>query len=157
MPLPTGDITLGQVAAELGIALPLSLGNSQVRTLAGVASGPITLGALRGKSAYTLPTIVSVTPNPVYALAEGSGSLGSSSADCTITVSGGEAPFSVVWARQSGSTSISASGGLTSTFSASGPAPFSFSGVWRATVTDNRGNQVQTGDVGVTLEANSGL
>ncbi len=52
MTLPTtGPITLGMVAAELGIGLPLSLGDARVRALAGKPSGPISLGDLRGKSA----------------------------------------------------------------------------------------------------------
>lgn len=157
MALPSsGNITLGQVAAELGIATPLTLGDSRVRELAGVASGPITLGALRGKSAYTPPTIASVSPSPVYYRnIEPPGALGSSSASCTISISGGEAPFAVAWARQSGSTAISVTGGLTGTFVANNASPFSYSSVWRATVTDNKGNSVQTANITVTLESNS--
>lgn len=52
MTLPTsGPISIGMVAAELGISLPLSLGDPRVRALAGKPSGPISLGDLRGKSA----------------------------------------------------------------------------------------------------------
>lgn len=52
MTLPTsGPISIGMVAAELGIGLPLSLGDSRVRALAGIPSGPISLGDLRGKTA----------------------------------------------------------------------------------------------------------
>lgn len=43
-------ISIGNVATELGIGLPLSLGDSRVRTLAGVPSGAISLGQLLGKS-----------------------------------------------------------------------------------------------------------
>lgn len=56
MTTPTGDITLGNVATELGVGLPLTLGDSRVRSLAGVSSGPITLGQCRGKSLYVAPT-----------------------------------------------------------------------------------------------------
>lgn len=52
MTLPTsGPISIGMVAAELGIGLPLSLGDPRVRALAGKPSGPISLGDVRGKSA----------------------------------------------------------------------------------------------------------
>jgi len=53
MTLPsTGFISMSGVAAELGISpIGLSLGNGAVRTLAGVASGPISMDVLHGKSA----------------------------------------------------------------------------------------------------------
>lgn len=51
MALPSSlPISMSQVAAELGVALPLSLTDSRVRALAGVASGPISLSNLVGKS-----------------------------------------------------------------------------------------------------------
>lgn len=42
-------ISLGDVANELGIALPLSLGDSRVLTLAGKSGPPISLSDLLGK------------------------------------------------------------------------------------------------------------
>lgn len=53
MPLPsTGAISLGQVNVELskGATVPISLGDTAVRTLAGKLSGPVSLGDLRGKT-----------------------------------------------------------------------------------------------------------
>lgn len=51
MALPsTGPISLGQVRAELGLSGPISMGSGTVRSLAGVASGPISLYNLLGKS-----------------------------------------------------------------------------------------------------------
>jgi hypothetical protein len=61
MTTPTGNITLGNVAAELGIGLPLTIGDGRCRALAGVPSGPITLGQLRGKSVGAAQP-----PAPVY-------------------------------------------------------------------------------------------
>jgi len=51
MILLDGPVSIGRVAQELGIPLPLSLGDPRVRALAGKPSGPISLGDLRGKSA----------------------------------------------------------------------------------------------------------
>jgi hypothetical protein len=60
----SGSISLSQILAELriavpGRALPIRLGDADVRTLAGVPSGAISLSNLRGKSA--------VTPVPINA------------------------------------------------------------------------------------------
>lgn len=50
MTTPTGNITIADVDAELQISDPQFLGTSAFRALAGVSSGPITLGQLRGKT-----------------------------------------------------------------------------------------------------------
>lgn len=53
MALPTtGPISLGQVKEELNKTGSISLGNSDVRKLAGKATGQISLSDLRGKSSY---------------------------------------------------------------------------------------------------------
>lgn len=56
MTLPTGTISMSQVNTELGrsATATISLGESAVRTLAGVASGAISMNDLRGKSAATI-------------------------------------------------------------------------------------------------------
>lgn len=52
MTLPsTPPISLAQVAAELGVALPLGLDETNVRNLAGKPTGPVSLLDLLGKSA----------------------------------------------------------------------------------------------------------
>ncbi len=55
MTLPTGTISMSQVNTELGrsATATISLGESAVRTLAGVPSGAISMDNLRGKSAVT--------------------------------------------------------------------------------------------------------
>ena len=152
MTTPTGDITLGDVAAELGIALPLTLGDSRVRALAGKPTGDITLGDLRGRSAYSPP---SVTTDSTYLeqfeFGQG-GTSGYASVAGSLTITGGEAPFTVSWARVSG-LQISVSGTVDPIFSASGIMPWSYQAVFRATVTDKRGAQAQSLDITVQLSA----
>ena len=56
MTLPTGTISMSQVNTELGrsATASINLNESAVRSLAGVASGAISMNNLRGKSAFTL-------------------------------------------------------------------------------------------------------
>lgn len=56
MTLPTGTISMSQVNTELGLAATtnISLNQANVRALAGVPSGAISMNDLRGKSAVTL-------------------------------------------------------------------------------------------------------
>jgi hypothetical protein len=54
MPTPTGTISVSQIDAELNVPNSnVNLGRSDVRTLAGVPSGPISMSNLRGKSNAT--------------------------------------------------------------------------------------------------------
>jgi hypothetical protein len=63
MTTPTGTISLSQVNTELGAAsnAPISLNQSNVRTLAGVPSGPISMDNLRGKTNFTFTVSMSPT------------------------------------------------------------------------------------------------
>jgi hypothetical protein len=60
MVLPTGQISMSQVNTELGLATTtaISLNQANVRTLAGIASGAISMNDLRGKSAAAGLTLV---------------------------------------------------------------------------------------------------
>ena len=151
MTTPTGDITLGDVAAELGVALPLTLGDSRVRALAGKPEGDITLGDVRGKSAYISPSLSTNDMAEGFTFAD-NGMLESASASVTIIVSGGEAPFSWSWSRISGSPQIIGSGVAHFTASTSGTTPFSRVATFRGALTDNRGSTASI-DVSVTLSA----
>ena len=55
MVLPTGTISMSQVNTELGRSstASINLNETAVRTLAGVASGTISMNDLRGKSSFT--------------------------------------------------------------------------------------------------------
>lgn len=155
MTLPaTGNISLGMVGAELGIAMPLSLGDSRVRTLAGKPSGAISLTDLRGKTAanYVPPTIQceEIADAQQFAF---SGQTATVSVSPAFSIIGGEAPFNVSWTRLSGTSQITVTGGATPTFQATAQAYFSLTATFRATVTDNRSNQVQSPVVNVTLTA----
>lgn len=156
MTLPaSGAITLTMVAAELSIALPLQLGDSRVRALAVKPSGEISLGDLRGKSAYTPPTITSATTATGHQYAE-NGDMVVADATCVFTIHNGEAPFTWSWSRVSGAAAISA---ITLDgkpwFSASAVAPWAYSATYRATITDARSNQAVSSGIVVTLSANN--
>lgn len=96
MTLPaSGPISLGMVAAELGISLPLSLGDNRVRALAGNILGSISLGDLYGKSAYTPMTLTTTNGSGGPASSENSG--GTVSGQATVSVSGGSGVSSIQW------------------------------------------------------------
>lgn len=58
MTLPTGTITMAQVAGELGLSTSgINLNNSAVRALAGRTSGSISMSHLRGKAATAVVPI----------------------------------------------------------------------------------------------------
>lgn len=73
MTLPTSNISLSQINTEIsvGSSVTNTLGNSAVRSLAGVSSGTISMGDLRGRtqagSAWISRT--SPTTRPIYAVA----------------------------------------------------------------------------------------
>lgn len=64
MALPsTGSISMSQVRSELGLSGSISLGQSEVRALAGRSSGSISMSHLRGKSAINWNGSVSSLPS----------------------------------------------------------------------------------------------
>lgn len=103
MTLPTtGPISLTDVMNELrtvnsGRAYPISLGDSDVRNLAGVPSGPISLTDLRGKTAVAPYTPMSVSGNGDYVYGYSGAGGGTLYAHPGINVSGGAPPYTFSW------------------------------------------------------------
>lgn len=148
MALPsTGTLSMSQVNVELGRSsnATISLGEADVRALAGVPSGAISFQDLRGKSA------LSVSADDVDAIAAGFANSGNVSGDTTATVTGGASPFTFAWTRLSGDfPNISNLNVQNPGFSAT-----VFDGVpnvstWRVTVTDANSNTA-TATITVTL------
>jgi hypothetical protein len=112
MATPTGTISMSDVNLELSRAAgtTISLNDTIVRNLAGVASGTISMDNLRGKSAYT-PMSLSYSGG----IGEAFGPCQTVSASATVSVANGIGPFTYVWTRTSGSTTpTSRSSGSTS-------------------------------------------
>lgn len=154
MTLPaSGPITIGMVAAELGISLPLSLGDPRVRALAGGPSGPISLGQLRGKSTYTPMT---VTANGASNSVNSAGGAGTIQAFPSVAVSGGSGGKSYAWEVVSSTNSPVVNGLNTASPQVSKSyaqnANGSASARMRCAVTDATGATVLSNTVDVTLE-----
>ena len=96
-------ISLSHVLTELrttnpGRALPISLGDADVRALAGVPTGPISLTNLLGKSAYVPPApTLSATGNNDYQYFDVTGGPGTLSCSPSVTVSNAAGPLSFTW------------------------------------------------------------
>ena len=101
MTLPTsGAISLAQIAAELGIGLPLSLTDSRVLALAGKSAPPVTMpGDFYGKSANTgpAPTPFSVTKRDGSGTANSTNVSGTVTAQPSVQETGGVGPYSRTW------------------------------------------------------------
>lgn len=117
MTLPSsGSISLGQVLDELrganpGRGYPISLGDADVRALAGVSSGDISLGHLYGKSAISP---LSVAGHNDYAFAASTNNGGTVYCYPFVTVSGGAGARTFAWSILSTSAPVSLSGTDTS-------------------------------------------
>jgi len=142
MALPsTGTISMSQVNVELGKAATalIGLNDANVRSLAGRPSGTISMADLRGKAAYTP---VSITTGGGFGQAFG-GSCVRVGAGLTVSISGGRAPYTVVWTRLAGfATPTSRSVSISSTSDLFLIGQFlcpggEASGTYRVTVTDS--------------------
>jgi hypothetical protein len=138
---------MSQVNTELGrsSSATISLGESAVRTLAGVPSGAISFQNLRGKSA------MSVSAPDVEGFGADFASAGTVTGSTTATVTGGTSPFTFAWTRLSGDTpTISSASAQNPTFSAFVGDSAPNSSTWRVTVTDANSNTA-TADISVDL------
>jgi hypothetical protein len=151
--LPTGTISMSQVNTELGRSstATISLNESAVRTLAGVASGAISMNNLRGKSA------MSVTASNVSGSAGGFAASGYvyTSGSPNTTVTGGTAPYTYSWAHISTSTGptpdISGSSIANPTWNALVNESTNSVSTWRVTVTSSGGGSSAQVNITVTL------
>jgi hypothetical protein len=128
---------MSQVNTELGrsSSATISLGESAVRSLAGVPSGAISFQNLRGKSA------MSVSAPNVEELRGGFDNFGTVTGSTTATVTGGTSPFTFAWTRLSGDfPNISSLSVQNPTFSATVFDGATNSSTWRVTVTDANSN-----------------
>lgn len=155
LPNQPTNMTMTMVAAEIGATPPLSLGDSRVRTLAGKPTGAVSMSDLRGKSAYTPPTAFIAGPLARHEFAQPGETVECSVAG-SLTITNGEAPFNVSWARTSGNASVSVNGTLSPLFSTSGTANYIRTADFQATVTDNRGSTT-TASVSVTLSGGNNI
>ena len=150
MALPTtGPISLANVNVELGLSstATISLNQANVRTLAGIASGTISMSDLRGKS--NAPTI-SISPSSLYTLRSGAGSATSDAA--TGSASGGAGGYTYAWTRVSGdSYTINSSTSASTTFTTTLASGQLKSGVYRCTVTS--GGVTASANIQVDFEA----
>jgi hypothetical protein len=157
MTLPaSGSITLGDVAAELGIGLPLSLGDARVLALAGKSAPPISLSDLYGKSAAA-PMSGSIPNSSGTTLAPGSSPTHTETVSVSINVQGGVLPLSYAWSHVTGDGSVTAVNGANTsasfTVSRFAPAGTIYSQVVQCVVTDSTGAQlVRQGTVTLELQ-----
>lgn len=108
MTLPaSGSISLGDVMTELrvtnpGRAYPISLGDSDVRALAGVPSGAISLSNLYGKSSYIAMTVTGIDDTTSMA-GNTTGTSYTGHTHPSVSVSGGSGGYTYLWSITGGS------------------------------------------------------
>lgn len=159
MTLPaSGSISLTQVMTELRIvnpsrAYPISLGDADVRALAGVPSGVISLTNLYGKSSYIA---LSATSSNGGAAVSSSGGAGVATCNPSVSASGGTAPYTYLWSFTSNPDSCSLGSSLSATCAVSkafaGGAIGSASAVLQCVITDNVGATITKTGIAATLE-----
>jgi hypothetical protein len=149
MALPTGTISISQVNTELGrgATVSISLNETAVRSLAGVASGTISMNNLRGK---TFAPTISISPDPLQTTIGGGGSVTSGAA--TATASGGAGGYTYAWAYVSGdSFTINSSTSASTTFTTTLVSGGYKLGNYRCTVTS--GGATAFADIQVIFES----
>lgn len=159
----SGAITIGQAAAEAGVGLPASLGDTALRTLAGVPSGPISMSDLYGKSAGApppAPSPLTVQTQDGSGYADSSTTSGTVSCQVTATVTGGTGTIIHLWEFTSNPGQFTLSNSNSPTAQVSRNYVRYSSGVadakLRYTARDSTGASVVAQPVTATLEWNSG-
>lgn len=155
----SAPITLADVMTELrtvtpGRAYPISLGDADVRALAGITSGAISLTDLLGKSAYV--AMSGSVPNVSTTAAINTSLNYTKNVAVSVSLAGGLAAFSYSWSHVSGDGAVVAANA--STVNATFPVGrFDTPGdvlsqVVQCTVTDSTGATLtRTGTVTLTL------
>jgi hypothetical protein len=144
----SGAISLGDVLTELRIAnpgrsLPISLGDTDVRNLAGVPSGAISLSDLYGKSSYV--AMSATLPDNSDSSLSNPPSATTINIPMAMTVTGGLAPFSYTWSKVSGSGSVQAVNSPNTNAQITNPrfsTPSTLSELVQCSVTDAMGNTI---------------
>lgn len=151
MTLPTSaPISIGQVAAELGLSSPLSLGDSRVLALAGKSGPPISLTDLYGKSAQAALTGSAMGSNPFY---DSTSTAGTASSTAMAMAANGSGGYTYQWnvVSNTGGATVDSSSLTTNTFRASHAysklATGSFDVTVNCTIKDSQGNTVTTANV----------
>lgn len=134
-------ISLGDVLAELQIAnpsrtRPISLGDADVRALAGKPSGPISLGDLLGKSSFIALTGAGVSTTSLSVLDALPGTLTTPTCTAQPVPAGASAPITYAWEHVSGSAfTVTAPTSAETAFSYVATGTGARSGVYRCRVT----------------------
>lgn len=156
MTLPaTGAISMSQLAVELGRAAnaPTSLGDTAVRNLAGVASGPISLNSLHGKSSYTPMT---VTPYPDDRSYSSTTSGGTAYAYPSVSVTGGTGGYTYSWSFTSNPSSAALSNATNSQCTVSKTyvkySNGGFGAILQCVVQDNTGHSVTVSNISAAAD-----
>jgi hypothetical protein len=101
---------MSDVAAELGLPLPLSLTNASVLALAGLGAPPISMSQLLNK---TRTAAMTASAPDIFAARNVAGT-GNVSGSSTATVNGGTGPYTYAWSYVSGDATLSMTNGTTS-------------------------------------------
>ena len=163
MTLPSSyPISTGHILAELKITnpsrtYPLNLFDADVRALAGVPSGPISMANLLGKSSYVPMTVTGVNASASFNSAVGAGT-----AVCnpSVTVSGGSGGRTYAWSFTSNPNTCTLGSATSQTCSVSKAyglnATGSASAVLQCSVTDSTSTTVTATGVTANLDWSNG-
>lgn len=159
MTLPaSGTISLTDVMNEIrlvnpGRAYPISLGDSDVRALAGVPSGAISLSNLYGKSSY-IP--MNVIGNNDAQSASSAGSGGTVTCHPSVSVTNGSGGYTYAWSFTSNPNSCSLGASTSAACNVSHSFTLNSNGSTSATlqcvVTDNTGHIVTASGITANLD-----